>query len=96
MRHDTWTSNQTCPVGCKNVDEDPSEGSNRQTCPIDYGWKENQNRLELDWFLGNSVPESLTAASADDGERMEATFTDDEQSDNAWSEDSDDSDGDCV
>ena len=42
-------------------------------------------------YPGNSVQESL--ASADDGERMEATSTDDEQSDNAWSEDSDDSNG---
>ena len=65
-----------------------------KACPTDYGWKDNQNHFEPNWYPGNPVPESLTSASADDGERMEATSTDDEQSDNAWSEDSDDSDGD--
>ena len=58
-----------------------------------YGWKDNHNHLEPYWYQGNSVPESLTATSANNGERMEATSTDDEQSDNAWSEDSDDNHG---
>ena len=43
-----------------------------KACPTDYRWKDNQNRLEPDWYPGNSVPESVTATSADDGERIEA------------------------
>ena len=57
-----------------------------EASPSDYGWKLTQNCLQPDWYPGSSVPESLTCAS----DNMEDATTDDEQSDNAWSDDSDD------
>ena len=52
----------------------------------DCGWKLTQNCFQPDWYPGSSVPESLTCTS----DNMEDAPTDDEQSDNAWSDDSDD------
>ena len=57
-----------------------------EASPTDCGWKSTQNCLQPDWYPGSSVPESLTCAS----DNMEDTSTDGEQSDNAWSDDSDD------
>ena len=57
-----------------------------EASPTDCGWKLTQDCLQPDWYPGSSVPESLTCAS----DNMEDASTDDEQSDNAWSDDSDD------
>ena len=37
-----------------------------EASPTDYGWKENNNRLEPDWFPGTSVPETLGPTRTDD------------------------------
>ena len=64
--------------------------------PTDYGWKWTQNCFRPDWYLGSLVPESLTSPPMDDGDSVGATSTDDESSDNAWSEASDKGDGEDV
>ena len=71
----------------KRADQmDPTGGAS----PTDFGWKlTEENYFEPDWFSRSSVPESLTGSCEE--ENVEATSTDDE-SDNAWSEDSDESD----
>ena len=47
----------------KRADQtDPTGEAN----PTDYGWKENSNRLEPDWFPGRSIPETLGATRRDD------------------------------
>ena len=71
----------------KRADQkDPTGGAN----PTDFGWKLSEdNYFEPVWFPGSSVPESLTGSCHE--ENIEATSTDDE-SDNAWSKDSDVSD----
>ena len=46
-------------------------------------------RLKTAWSLTSALLESLAAIAMDDGDRVGATSTDDE-SGNAWSEDSDD------
>ena len=47
----------------KRADQaDPTDDAS----PTDYGWKENNNRLESDWFPGRSVPETLEATLRDD------------------------------
>ena len=47
----------------KRADQtDPTGEAN----PTDYGWKENNNRLEPDWFQGRSVPETPGATRRDD------------------------------
>ena len=45
-------ANQTDPIG--------------EARPTEYGWKENNNRLEPDRFLGRSDPETLGATHRDD------------------------------
>jgi len=71
----------------KRADETNPTG---EASPTDYAWKLNQNCFEPDWFPGSSVPESLTTSTPED--TMGVTSTDDEESDNTWSDDSDDSD----
>ena len=46
----------------KRADQTDPTGDARAT---DYGWKENNNRLEPDWFLGRAVPETLGATKDD-------------------------------
>ena len=41
-------------------------GPTGEANPTDYKWKENNNRLEPDWFPGRSVPETLGATRRDD------------------------------
>ena len=55
----TWKrANQTDPTG--------------EARPTEYGWKENNNRLEPDRFPGRSVPETLGATRRnDDTTRMD-------------------------
>ena len=73
----------------KRADQtDPTGGAS----PTDYGWKLSQNCFEPDWYPGSSVPESLTGPHEDDGDGVEDNSVDEEESDNAWSEDSDESD----
>ena len=48
----------------KRADQKDPTGEAR---PSDYGWKENYNRLEPDWFPGRSVPETIGANRRDDG-----------------------------
>ena len=71
----------------KRADQvDPTGGAS----PADFGWKlTEENYFEPDWFPGSSVPESLTGPCEE--ENVEATSTDDE-SDGAWSEDSEEGD----
>ena len=76
------------PRHLKRADQtDPTGGAS----PTDYGWKFSQNCFEPDWYPGSSVPESLTGPHEDDGDGVEDNSVD-EESDNAWSEDSDESD----
>ena len=46
----------------KRADQTDTTGEARP----DYGWKENNNCLEPDWFPGRSVPETLGATRRDD------------------------------
>ena len=64
-----------------------------EVSPADSGWKLIQDCFEPDWFPESSVPESLTCTSMPEDDTG-ATSTDDEESDNAWSDDSDDGDDD--
>jgi hypothetical protein len=69
---------------------DPTVGAS----PTDYGWKLTQKGFEPEWYPGSSVPESLTGTNSDDRESVEVRSTDyndedDDESDNAWSDDSD-------
>ena len=68
----------------KNADRiDPIQGRN----PIIYGWKISENELEAEWFSGHPIPEF----PAENEESMTVSAPEDyEDSDNAWSEDSDD------
>ena len=47
----------------KRADQTDPTGEAR---PTDYGWKENNNRLEPDWFPGRYVPETLGDTRRDD------------------------------
>ena len=47
----------------KRADQRDPTGEAR---PTDYGWKENNNRLETDRFQGRSVPETLGSTRRDD------------------------------
>ena len=49
-----------------NLEESQSDGSKVEARPTEYGWKENNNRLEPDRFPGRSVPETLGATRRDD------------------------------
>ena len=48
---------------CKRADQTDPTG---EASPTDYGWKENNNRLEPDWFPRRSVPETIGATRRDD------------------------------
>ena len=61
-----------------------------EASPTDFAWKLNQNCFEPDWFPGSSVQESLTTSTPED--TMGTTSTDDEESDNTWSDVCDNSD----
>lgn len=66
----------------------PTDGSN----PTDYGWKISENCFEPAWYDGSPVPDFLVPHSTDSGDSPDQTSTDDEVSDDPWSEESDDSD----
>ncbi|CAM1331032.1 Uncharacterised protein g10458 [Pycnogonum litorale] len=64
----------------------PTEGDN----PIDFGWAETDGCFVPVWYNGTQVPDSLTTNE----EIQEEVSSDGDESDNAWSDDSDeDSDG---
>ena len=74
-------------------------GPTSEEKPTDYDWVNTEDCLQPLWFTGNCVPVSLTGPSNQATARAttsddvaDASFTDDEHSDNAWSENSD-SDG---
>lgn len=72
----------------KRADQtDPSGTEN----PTDYGWRENQNgMLEPDWYAGSSLPSLITDTQTnDDDDDNKVLSKDAEESDKAWSEDSD-------
>ena len=50
------------------------------------------NGFEPDWFLGSSVPESLTGPPTDAADSVGQLSIDDEELDNAWSDGNDESD----
>ena len=79
-------TNQTDPTG--------------EVSPTDYewrnGWKETENSLEPDWYPTSALLDSLTATPMNDGDSMGVTSTDDEESNNAWSVDSDNTDEEDV
>ena len=71
----------------KNADQiDPIQGRN----PVNYGWKISENGLEADWFSGHQIPESLTDPVENEENMTESACEDYEDSESAWSEESDD------
>ena len=75
----------------ENADKpDPLQGRS----PLNYGWKMSEDGLEAEWFPGHPIPESITDPTENHVGMTESVPEEYEESDNAWSEDSDDAEDD--
>lgn len=72
----------------KRADQAEPTGGSR---PLDFGWKSTNNCFEPEWYPGSAVPESLTGSPTTPTEDDDSV-QDEEESDDAWSEESDESD----